>query len=237
MYLPSSSTQQLPILKDLSSSQRADLLYGHEIKTLSYGQYLFEQGALADRFAIVTSGCLKVVKTRNSKQVLLSLITEGNLVGALIMTEPGVKYPADVISIATTTVIVLPQSTYREYWVKNSLIVERIQQIFHRRCDTFHFDRAIQQLSVEQRVAGFLMYNLAQNSVNKRHFEFKLTRKDIALAIGAEIESVIRVMSRFEKSGIIKTNQSQIEVVQPTTLSKFISDSNEAIPEKDFAEE
>lgn len=236
MYLPSSSTQQLPILKDLNTSQRAELLYGHEIKTLSYGQHLFEQSTLADRFGIVTSGCLKVVKNGNSKQVLLSLITEGNLVGALIMTEPGVKYPADVISMATTTVILVPQSTYREYWVKNYLIVERIQQIFHRRCDTFQFDRALQQLSVEQRVAGFLMYNLAQNS-NNIHFNFKLTRKDIALAVGAEIESVIRVMSRFEKGGVIKTTQSQIEIVQPTTLSKFISGSNEEIPEKDLAEE
>ena len=81
---------------------------------------------------------------------------------------------------------------------------------------------------VEKRIASTLM-NLASkiNMEGKKNIELHLTRKDIASMVGTTIETTIRIMSRFQKDGIIESKKGYISILRPDLLGKLGGDNEE----------
>lgn len=72
---------------------------------------------------------------------------------------------------------------------------------------------------VETRIASTLI-RLAYMSSHEgmRCINLHLTRKDIANMVGTTIETTIRIMSRFQKEGIIETTKDGITILRPDIL-------------------
>ncbi len=72
---------------------------------------------------------------------------------------------------------------------------------------------------VEKRIANTLI-KLAGTGEAKtgRNINLHLTRKDIANMVGTTIETTIRIMSRFQKEGIIESTKEGITILRPDLL-------------------
>ena len=60
----------------------------------------------------------------------------------------------------------------------------------------------------------------------RKNIDLPLTRKDIANMVGTTIETAIRVMSKFQKEGIIESAKGSITILKPARLLEKAEENN-----------
>lgn len=219
--LPQGVLQGLEIFRDLPLDEVSSLTEGAEHLVHKHRDIVFGVGEPAEHFGLVLKGCYKLCRPQ-PEETLLSFATRGEPIGLLIMPNPRAVYPITVRSLGVSQFLRLPRSTYLERWLKSPGAMQRAQAAISVRCMGFHADRGSQHLSLERRVAGFLLRCLDRYAEeNTRTLGFPLSRREIGDAVGAQVESVIRVMSHWEKSGVISTSSQFIEVSRPESLAEI----------------
>lgn len=218
--LPQGMLQGLEFFRGFSLEEIADLTTGAEHLVHKHKDVVFVAGEPAGHFGVVLRGCYKLSRVQK-QETLLSFATRNEPVGLLLMPQPHAVYPITAQSLGVSQFLRLPRSTYLDRWLRNPEIVKRSQAAIMSRCFGLHADRGLQHLPLEQRVAGFLLRCLDQYAEeNTAALSFPLSRREISEAVGAQVESVIRVMSHWEKVGVISTRAQHIEVLRPEVLAE-----------------
>lgn len=201
----------------LDTSIEDELLFKTSIIHLAHGQILFNQGELAHSCFLVISGNLKIVLKMHGAESTLTILSKGEFGGALLMGSPPVSYPASVVALTQASLLIIPKETYVNYWTKNIKILNFINNSLQNRMRQLQEDKVLQLSNVEDRVTSFLYrhYIEKQDLISK-----KITRKDIALAIGAKTETVIRTLKKLENLGAIKTNKSVISILNESYFNR-----------------
>jgi len=78
---------------------------------------------------------------------------------------------------------------------------------------------------VEQRIAAtllILVQSYGTETEEGMHIEVPLTRQDISEMAGTTVETTIRVMSRWQKEGLVTTRNQNITIVNPDALSESL---------------
>ncbi len=82
--------------------------------------------------------------------------------------------------------------------------------------------------SAEERLAQFLL-NLSsrfgERGFSKKEFRLTMTRSEIGNYLGLTVETISRLLSRFNKSGIIEVKGKYITILQATELTQLASES------------
>lgn len=92
----------------------------------------------------------------------------------------------------------------------------------------------LSQYRSEQRLAGFLLdlsERFAARGLSPRQFDLSMTRTDIANYLGMAIETVSRLLTRFQKMGAIEVKNRQVTIVDFNLLQQMKDvDSLDAMP-------
>ncbi len=232
VQLPQSDFQYLEkisFFQNYTSAQIIKLLHLFEIKKHNHHQTVFEEGEPAKYFYLIIDGYYKLSKYfhnfesgllgENKKEIIISISRKNDFVGILLMTNPQSIYPVTMTSLGQSSVLQIPQQTYLTEWILNPDIVAHTQKFIYNRCQKFHFGLNLNHLSLEKKVIQFLSHFLIESS---EALFLPITRKEIANLLGANCESVIRIMSSLEKKGIIKTKKGVIEIIYPPQLFELI---------------
>ncbi len=78
---------------------------------------------------------------------------------------------------------------------------------------------------MEQRLAAvllILMDSYGQPQKLGTRIVVPLTRQDLAEMAGTTVETAIRIMSKMQKEGIVKTDRQMITVLDPASLSELL---------------
>lgn len=78
-------------------------------------------------------------------------------------------------------------------------------------------------MTAEQRVAAFLLdlsARLAARGYSSVEFQLRMTREEIGSFLGLKLETVSRMLSRFQKDGLIDTRGRQVRVLDREKLSR-----------------
>lgn len=200
---------------NLEFFQDGPLLESVTLTHLASGQTLFNQGEEAKNCFLVISGSLKIVMNSHGKESVLTIISKGELGGVLLMGSPSSSYPGSVVALTHASVLIIPRDTFNKYWVNEPLAVNFINNCVKNRVLRLQEDKAQQLSDVETRIIHFLnRHYIEKNDLQNK----KITRKEIGLAIGAKTETVIRVLKKLERSGIIKTESSIIKILDKDSL-------------------
>jgi CRP/FNR family transcriptional regulator len=80
--------------------------------------------------------------------------------------------------------------------------------------------------TAEERIASLLMsisFRNAQRKLSKTHFRLPMSRTDIGNFLGLTVETVSRVVSRFNKQGFITVENKEITLLDLPALKKLAS--------------
>ncbi len=223
--LPSGSLQGLEVLHDLPPLTTQSLLAGSRLLRHRHRAPLIRAGDDADHFALVVSGCYKMLKPRpDGGGTLIAFATSGEPIGLLTMAETGPHgYPIDVESLGLSSALWIPKRTYEEVWLREPRVMRRMHLALLKRSRDLHADRASQHLPLPARIGLFLLRHLERSGIDDRGLlKFPLTRREIAEAVGAQTESVVRVMSAWQKSDWISTCERHIEIRHPDRIAHLI---------------
>ena len=196
-------------------------------RSIEEGSFFFMQGDDADYLYILTSGQVKLMQSNpNGQQVNLRTIYPWQMFGALgAVRSDGAPYPASAQTLEDSTALATPSlflrsmletRPYLSFDLMN-LMTSYIQEMQARY-------RELATERVEQRVANALVRLAGQAGIKSDEeagIELSFSRQDVAEMTGTTLYTVSRLLSDWERKGILKTGREKIAIINPHELVRI----------------
>lgn len=186
------------------------------------GTSIFVEGAAATHFHLLLDGHVRAQRvTPNGEQVILHEIPPGELFG--IARAMGLEaYPATAIAVSESIMLSWPMRSWADFMARFAGFARQTYRTLGQRMQDNN-DRIMEMATqqVEQRISNALL-RLVNQSGRKTaigiEIDFPITRQDLSEMSGTTLHTVSRVLSAWEKSGIVQSERKRITVVQPHQL-------------------
>jgi CRP-like cAMP-binding protein len=213
---------QAPIFRTLSAEDRVRVAQVAHVKSYAKGDLLFREGDPAESFFVVCTGRAKVFKmTPAGKDVILEIFGVGHPLGAVAVYE-GRPFPASAMALEDTTCVLIPRQAFFALLQEHPSLVRGLLLGLTRRL--MELTNRISDLTggrVEPRVARLFLKMMAETGRPERGGIFvptPLSRQEIADLTGTTIETCIRIMSRWGKEDLVRTEKEGFLIVDPKAL-------------------
>jgi CRP/FNR family transcriptional regulator len=197
----------VPVLASLTATDRAALDPLCELRAFEKGETLFEEGQPALFIHFLFVGRVKIVKAAPERDLILEILGPGEPVGAVAVYEQR-PFPATAVALEPSGTISIPEREFFQLVERRPEITRRLLAGLTMRLMTLNQRMADMTGSVEYRAAR-LFSTLAQRAGQRRDggifVPLHLSRQEIAELVGTTVESAIRLMSRWQKEGVVET--------------------------------
>jgi CRP/FNR family transcriptional regulator len=187
------------------------------------GDVIIEEGALIEDFIYLKSGLVKLYKTSGNQEQILKFAGPFDFVSILNIFSNS-KYQYSVQALEDSVTCHVKFNEVRNMVLENGVFAHGLlQKMGQVSDDIIQESLEIRRHNLKGRVAIVLLY-FADRVYESNEFELPLSRKEIAEYIGKTTENVIRALSDFKKSEIIKIYGKSIEIIDKNMLiqlSKF----------------
>jgi CRP/FNR family transcriptional regulator len=199
----------IPILAPLTAEDRAALSPLCELRAYEKGETIFEEGQPALFIHFLFVGRVKIVKAAPERDLILEILGPGEPVGAVAVFEER-PFPASAIALDASGTVSIPEREFFHLVQKRPEITRRLLAGLTLRLMALNRRLADMTGSVEYRAAR-LFVTLAERLGQKRpdgvFVALRLSRQEIADLVGTTVETAIRVMSRWQKDGLVETDK------------------------------
>jgi CRP-like cAMP-binding protein len=203
--------RQIRAILDLASSRR-----------LEAGAHVFDEGTKADRFYMLLDGYVRVVRiTPDGEQVTALHVPAGQLLG-IAKAIGRTTYPATAIAATESIVLSWPTRLWERFVADyDGFATESYKTVGNRvgELNTRIVELATQQ--VEQRVANALLRLINQTGRKVEggiEIDFPITRQDLSELTATTLHTVSRLLSGWEKQGLIESRRKRITVLNAHAL-------------------
>src|SRR5262245_58605774 len=205
------------LFRSLSGDDRARLAEVSVLRSYEKGDALFSEGDASDFLFTIVKGRAKVAKLLPSgKEVILEIFGPGDPIGAVVAYE-GRPFPATALALEPTSCVLVKRAAFFALLERHPTLVRSfILGLTHR---IVELTRRIPEVAggrVETRFAH-LFVKLANRMGAARSegtfIPLPLTRQDLADLTGTTIETCIRIMSRWGKDGVVRTDKDGFVVL------------------------
>ncbi len=211
-----------PLFRRLAPEDRRRLEAVAELRRYAHGDVIFDEGSPSTWFIAIASGRVKVSKsTPGGKDVILELLGAGDPLGAVAAYE-GRPFPATATAIEETTCILIPSRDFFQLTEQFPTLTRGLLLgLTHR---LMEMTRRIAELTgshVEPRFARLFLKMSAEMGRPEGGtvvIPVSLSRQELADMTGTTIETCIRLMSRWNKQNIVRTEKTGFVVVDRKAL-------------------
>lgn len=213
------------MFKRLSELDRKHLGAVSSIKRYAKGDRVFNEGDPSDVFMVVVSGRVKIVKmTPAGKDVILEIFGTGDPFGAVAAYE-GRPFPASAIALEDTVCLLTPRTAFFALLEQHpSLVRGLLLGLTQRLVELTNRLTEMTGGRVEARIAR-LFLKLADNMGRPVNdgvaIPMALSRQELADLTGTTIETCIRVMSRWGKDELVRTEKDGFVLLDKSALEEL----------------
>jgi len=211
----------IPILSPLSPDDRAALSPLCEMTALEKGATLFQEGNPADRIHFLFLGRMKIVKAGPDRDLILEILGPGEPVGAVAAFERR-PFPATAVALEPCGILSIPEKAFFQAIERRPEITRRLLAGLTLRLMALNSRLADMTGSVEYRAARLfatLAARVGREEAGGVFVPVALSRQEIADLVGTTIETAIRVMSRWQKAGLVETEKKGFLIRDPAGLA------------------
>jgi CRP/FNR family transcriptional regulator len=199
----------IPILASLGPEDRAALSPLCSLSAYEKGDTIFSEGEPAERIHFLFVGRVKIVKASRDRDLIIEILGPGEPVGAVAVFERR-PFPATAIALEPCGVVSIPEREFFALIEKRPEITRRLLAGLTLRLMSLNHRLADMTGSVEFRVAR--LFETLADRIGRRgetgiEVPIALSRQEIADLVGTTIETAIRVMSRWQKDGVVETEK------------------------------
>lgn len=213
------------LFRGLSPEDRARLAPVSVVNSYERGETLFAEGDRSDHLYTILTGRVKVVKMLPSgKEVILEIFGPGDPVGAVVAYE-GRPYPATAQAQEATRCLLVQRAPFFALLAIHPSLVRGYMLGLTQRI--VELTRRIPEVAggrVETRFAHLflkLAEKMGRPSDAGTAIPMALSRQDLADLTGTTIETAIRVMSRWSKEGVVRTDKDGFVLLDRGALEKL----------------
>jgi CRP-like cAMP-binding protein len=215
-------------LSSLKALNKEELIKLAECKTsyiIKKGEPLFEEGDTVNGIFCITTGVCKMSKlSPNGKDQIIKLVKAGELIGqrSMISDEPA---NLSAVALEDMEVCFIPKSEVINMFDNNNQFsMNMMKTICGDLKEASEHMISISQKTVKERLAETLVYLAETFGKNEDgSLRIQLSREELAGMIGTATESCIRLLSDFNKIGLIGLIGKKI-VIKDLNKLKRIAD-------------
>jgi len=194
-------------------------------RRLTRGAPLYHGGDRFDYIYAVHSGAFKTVGvSRHGDEKITGFHLPGEFLGLEAISSG--RHGCSAIALEDSEICLLPFAALERLAMSTPALQHRLLRLVSG--DVSH-DQGLMPLlgsmSAEQRLAAFLL------SLSRRHqrlgfsasrFVLRMTREEIGNYLGLTLETVSRMISRFQRDGLIGVRQRDVEILEGGRLGEMV---------------
>jgi CRP/FNR family transcriptional regulator len=203
--------RKTPVFRVLSPVDRETVARATSIRNYPKGQTIFEEGEPSDAFYTIASGRVKIFKMLPSgKDLILEVFGTGDPLGAVAAYD-GRPFPASAVALEDTTCLVIPRPEFFRLLEQHPTLVRGLLLgLTHRLVELTNRLAELSGGTIERRFARLFLKLAAEMGRQERGGTFvplSLSRQELADMTGTTIETCIRIMSRWGKQDVVRTEK------------------------------
>ena len=192
------------------------------------GDVLWSEGDRGDHLVVVNSGTLKATRTAaGGRQVSLAFRSAGAVVGELSVLD-GRRRSATITAISPMAGTVVTAAAFQKCLAADgelavgllTMIVDRLREADRGRLN-------LTSMNISARIAEFLLTFAYRDQPDQQ--VVALTQSELADAVGASRESVVKALRQFRDMGAVATGRGRIAILRHEALQEFLSSLTEAL--------
>ncbi len=220
--LDESLLRPIPPFRKLSRIQIREILDQATPRRYDSGEAVFNEGAEAERFFLLLDGTIRVVRTTESGEQVVALhIGSGQLFGIAPALGRS-TYPATAVAAGECLALSWSASLWHVFVSRyDGFATETYRTVGNRVAEMNNRIVELATLHVEQRVANALLRMINQFGKKVEGgvlIDFPLSRQDISEMTGTTLHTVSRLLSAWEKQGIVRSGRKRVAVTDPHRL-------------------
>ncbi len=195
------------------------------VRSYDKAETLFTEGDPSDFLYTILAGRVKVVKMLPSgKEVILEIFGPGDPVGAVV-AYTGRPYPATAVAQEPTRCLLVRRGPFFGLLESHPSLVRGYLLGLTQRI--VELTRRIPEVAggrVETRFAHLFLKladKMGRSSAEGTTIPMPLSRQDLADLTGTTVETAIRVMSRWGKDGLVRTDKDGFVLLDRPALEKL----------------
>ena len=213
-----------PVFKRLAPADRRTVAEAATLKRYARGQMIFEQDTPSDAFYTIASGRVKIFKMLpTGKDMILEVFGQGDPLGAVAayVERP---FPASAMALEDTVCVVIPRAAFFRLLEQHPSLVRGL--LLGLTVRLVELTNRLAQLSgsrIEPRFARLFIKLAGEMGRDERGGTFiplPLSRQDLADMTGTTIETAIRIMSRWGKDEIVRTEKDGFVLLDRRALDE-----------------
>jgi CRP/FNR family transcriptional regulator len=191
------------------------------------GAPVFQSG---DRFtalyAIRSGSCKTTVSDQSGREQVIGYDLMGDIIGFDGIGSG--RHQCQAVSLEDTEVCEVPFARLEELSSRLPALQRNLHRLLSREImRDENLLLVVGSMGAQERIAAFLL-NLSQRyqqrGYSSKEFVLRLTRRDIGSYLGMKLETVSRLLSRFQSKKLIKIEKSVIRLLDLQALKAMISD-------------
>jgi CRP-like cAMP-binding protein len=213
---------QIALFRRVSADDRDRIAAVSQIRAYERGDEVFSEGDPSDFFFVVVTGRVKVYKHGPAgNDIILEMFGPGGPLGAVAAYESR-PYPASASAIEPSTCLLIPRQAFFALLEQHPLLVRGLLGSLSLRL--VELTTRLAELTggrVETRFARLFLKLADQLGRSERDGQFiplPLSRQELADLTGTTIETSIRIMSRWGKEDVLRTEKDGFVLVDRESL-------------------
>jgi CRP-like cAMP-binding protein len=211
-----------PVFRKLAPEDLYTIARAAAVKRYAKGDMIFEQSSPADAFYTIASGRVKIFKMLpTGKDMILEVFGKGDPLGAVAAYD-GRPFPASAVALEDTVCIVIPRPVFFRLLEQHPSLVRGLMLGLTIRL--VELTNRLAELSgsrIEPRFARLFLKLAGEMGRQERGGTFiplALSRQELADMTGTTIETAIRIMSRWGKDDIVRTEKDGFTIIDRRAL-------------------
>ena len=212
--------EQLPGFRTLPPAERERIKAATSLLQLAKGTLAFSEGQPSDHVWAVRDGLVHIIKSGpGGREIVLEVIPPGEYFGAVVALE-GRSYPASALAAEPSAVWRLPSTLARDLCQRYPTLRSAILAQVAGRLRSAH--ERLQSVALEpvaQRLARVVLA-LAQKIGQRKNGAtvLNVTRQELADMIGTTVETTIRITSKWQRQGLVRSSRHELTLADTGAL-------------------
>jgi CRP/FNR family transcriptional regulator, nitrogen oxide reductase regulator len=207
---------KVPFFKDLPQAALKQINALFHEKGYAADEMICSAGDPAERLFVIADGRVRLLRhSLTGKEILLDILAAGEFFGSLSTVKEDV-YQETAQAQTQACVLTISREVFRQILDQQPSVALKVLDIMSARLQASN--ERVHQLSVlpvEGRIASVLLR--LGDKFGERHeagllIQVPLSRTDLAAMTGTTTESASRVMSQFQKDGLIQSGREWVSV-------------------------
>ncbi len=190
--------------------------------------FFFHEEDPATHLYVLTHGRVKMSQvTVDGQQVALRMIVPGMMFGGVAILSADSRYPASAQALEDATALAWEGEAFRKLAATDPALSLNMMDLMHTYVEEMQSRfRELATERVEQRVARALLRLTAQGGkkTSAGEIELSLSRQDLAEMTGTTLYTVSRILSEWERQGMIHSRREAVTIRQPHGLVRIADD-------------